>query len=64
MDLIHRLWLDAIERYGLDVHHRDVVRAALEEMERDLGGADRERALARIAAQLKRPKVTADVPGS
>jgi hypothetical protein len=31
------------------------VRAALEEMERDLGGEDRDRALARIAAQLKRP---------
>jgi amino acid transporter len=55
LDLIHRLWLDAIERYGLEVHHRDVVRAALEEMERDLGGEDRDRALARIAAQLKRP---------
>ena len=64
LDLIHRLWLDAIERYGLDVHHRDVVRAALEEMERDLGGADREGALARIAEQLKRPRATADVPGS
>ena len=64
LDLIHRLWLDAIERYGLDVHHRDVVRAALEEMERDLGGADRERALARIAEQLKRPRATADVSGS
>jgi len=46
------------------VHHRDVVRAALEEMERDLGGADREGALARIAAQLKRPKATAGVSGS
>jgi len=64
LDLIHRLWLDAIERYGLDVHHRDVVRAALEEMERDLSGADREGALARIAEQLKRPRATADVPGS
>ena len=64
LDLIHRLWLDAIERYGLDVHHRDVVRAALEEMERDLDGADRERALARIAEQLKRPKETAGVSGT
>jgi hypothetical protein len=45
------------------VHHRDVVRAALEEMERDLGGADRERALARIAEQLKRPRATADISG-
>jgi hypothetical protein len=64
LDLIHRLWLDAVNRYGLDVHHRDVVRAALEELERDLGGADRERALARIAEQLKRPRATAVVSRS
>jgi hypothetical protein len=64
LELIHRLWLDAVNQYGLDVHHRDVVRAALEEMERDLGGADRERALARIAEHLKRPRATADVSGS
>ena len=64
LELIHRLWLDAVNQYGLDVHHRDVVRAALEEMERDLGGADRERALARIAEQLKRPRATADASGS
>ena len=61
LDLIHRLWLDAVNRYGLDVHHRDVVRAALEEMERDLGGADRERALARIAEQVKRPQPEAEI---
>jgi amino acid transporter len=55
LDLIHRLWLDAVNQYGLDVHHRDVVRAALEELERDLGGYERARALARIANQVKRP---------
>jgi hypothetical protein len=38
------------------VHHRDVVRAALEELERDLSGPERVRALARIAGQLKRPR--------
>ena len=56
LELIHRLWLDAVNQYGLDVHHRDVVRAALEQMERDLAGYDRARTLARIAAQLKRPQ--------
>jgi amino acid transporter len=61
LDLIHRLWLDAVSRYGLDVHHRDVVRAALEELERDLAGPDRERALARIAEHLDRPKPPAGV---
>jgi hypothetical protein len=54
--LIHRLWLDAVNRYGLDVHHRDVVRAALEVMERDLAGPDRERTLARIASQRRQPQ--------
>jgi len=61
LDLIHALWLDAVSRHGLDVHHRDVVRAALEELERDLAGPDRERALARIARQLKRPEPDAEV---
>jgi amino acid transporter len=56
LELIHRLWLDAVNRYGLDVHHRDVVRAALEQMERDLAGPGRERALTRIAGQLKPPE--------
>jgi amino acid transporter len=56
LDLIHRLWLDAVSQYGLDLHHRDVVRAALEQMEKDLAGYDRARTLARIAEQLKRPR--------
>jgi amino acid transporter len=54
LDLIHRLWLDAVSQYGLDVHHRDVVRAALEQMEKDLAGYDRARTLARIAGQVKK----------
>jgi hypothetical protein len=62
LDLIHTLWLDAVSRHGLDVHHRDVVRAALEELERDLAGPDRERALTRLAEQLKRPGPAAEVP--
>ena len=54
LDLIHRLWLDAVGRFGLEVHHRDVVRAALEELERDLRSADRDRALDLIGAQIRR----------
>jgi amino acid transporter len=61
LDLIHRLWLDAVNRYGPEVHHRDVVRAALEELERDLTGPGRERALARIAGQLTRPKPAPEI---
>jgi hypothetical protein len=55
LDLIHRLWLDAVGTVGLDVHHRDVVRAALEELGHDLGSANRARALARIKEQTRRP---------
>lgn len=60
LDLIHRLWLDAVNQYGLNVHHRDVVRVALEEMERDLAGYDRARTLAKIAEQVKRPQPPRD----
>ena len=32
LDLIHRLWLKAVSVAGLDVHHRDIVRVALDEL--------------------------------
>ena len=32
IDLIHRLWVQAVGVAGLEVHHRDVVRVALEEL--------------------------------
>ena len=54
LDLIHRLWLDAVARFGLDVHHRDVVRAALERLEVDLSGAGREEAIRAIGARAGR----------
>ncbi len=34
LELIHQLWLKAVGEVGLDVHHRDVVRLALEELRR------------------------------
>ncbi len=33
--LIHELWLKAIAEVGLEVHHRDIVRVALEELKRE-----------------------------
>ncbi len=51
LDLIHRLWLDAASRYGLGVHHRDVVRTALERLEKDLSGTEREQAINDIGAR-------------
>jgi hypothetical protein len=53
LDLIHRLWLDAVSRYGLEVHHRDVVRAALERLEQDMSGDGREQAISDIGAQAR-----------
>jgi magnesium transporter len=48
LDLIHRVWLDAVKAVGPHVHHHDVVRAALTQMENKLTGPDREEALAAI----------------
>jgi magnesium transporter len=48
LDLIHRLWLDATKAIGPHVHHHDVVRAALMQMDQQLNGSQREDALAAI----------------
>jgi magnesium transporter len=48
LDLIHRLWLDAVKTVGPHVHHHDVVRAALTQMEQQLSGPERDEALATI----------------
>jgi amino acid transporter len=45
LELIHRLWLDAVAEVGIDVHHRDVVRVALERLRRDLGSVKRREAI-------------------
>ena len=54
LDLIHRLWLDATTSIGPHVHHHDVVRAALTQMEQQLNGPERDDALAAIR-QVARP---------
>jgi magnesium transporter len=54
LDLIHRLWLDAVKSVGPHVHHHDVVRAALTQMEQQLTGPQRNEALATIQ-QVARP---------
>jgi magnesium transporter len=48
LDLIHRVWLDAVKAVGPHVHHHDVVRAALTTMEQQLSGPEREEVLAAI----------------
>ncbi len=54
LDLIHRVWLDAVKAIGPHVHHHDVVRAALTQMEQQLTGPQRDDALAAIR-ELARP---------
>jgi hypothetical protein len=44
---IHQLWLDAVKRAGPDVHHRDIVAAALTTFEEELA-RDPDRALRRL----------------
>jgi len=51
LDLIHRLWLDAVKTVGPHVHHDDVVRAALKQMEQQLNGPLRDDAVAAIRAE-------------
>jgi hypothetical protein len=48
LSLIHRVWLDAAKAVGPHVHHHDVVRAALTQMEKQLTGPERDQALAAI----------------
>ncbi|RPJ84207.1 MAG: APC family permease, partial [Acidobacteria bacterium] len=45
LELIHTLWLEAVAKYGLDIHHRDVVRTALEDLAGDMSAAARQRAM-------------------
>jgi magnesium transporter len=48
LDQIHRLWLDLTKAIGPQVHHHDVVRAALKQMEQQLNGPQREEAIAAV----------------
>jgi magnesium transporter len=54
LDLIHRVWLDAVKAIGPEVHHHDVVRAALTQMEQQLNGSQREEMLA-VLRDVARP---------
>ena len=54
LDLIHRVWLDATTAIGPHIHHHDVVRAALTQMEQELNGPQRDEALAAIRQTARR----------
>jgi magnesium transporter len=53
LDLIHRLWLDAVKSVGPHVHHDDVVRAALKQMEQQLTGPGRDAVVAAIREEAR-----------
>ena len=54
VELIHQLWLEAVSKYGLDVHHRDVVRTAIEDLAGDMTPEARRRAVERVGEHLGR----------
>ncbi|MBM3794094.1 MAG: APC family permease [Acidobacteria bacterium] len=55
VDRVHGIWLGLSddERFGAQVHHRDVVGVALRRMERDLEGPDRQEVLTDLARELR-----------
>ncbi len=55
LDRVHDLWLglSGDDRFGSQLHHRDVVGVALRRMERDLQGGDREEVLADMIRELR-----------
>jgi amino acid transporter len=54
LDLIHQLWLQTVGPVGLRLHHRDVVRAALEGFRQRLSGPEREQVIKEIREQVRR----------
>jgi magnesium transporter len=61
LDLIHRLWLDAVKTVGPHVHHDDVVRAALKQMEQKLTGPQRDEAITAIREEARPAEELAEV---
>ena len=51
IDRIHRMWVEAVNAVGPDIHHRDVVVAALDSLEEELKSG-RHRAVERLKRQL------------
>jgi hypothetical protein len=48
VDRIHKLWVQAVTELGPEIHHRDIVTAALTGLEEDLAGERRPQAVARL----------------
>ena len=55
IDHIHQLWVTAVKELGPDIHHRDIIRAALDGLDEDLqGDASKGRAVERLRRQIER----------
>jgi hypothetical protein len=55
IERIHHLWVDAVKDIGPDLHHRDVVAAALTTLEDQLSGEHRQEAVDRLRRQTSHP---------
>jgi len=49
---IHRIWLEAVKAVGPDIHHRDIVSAALGTLEAELEGPHHDEVIRRLRQQL------------
>jgi hypothetical protein len=52
IERIHFLWVDAVKAVGPNVHHRDIVSAALGSLENEMAGTEREEVIARLRRQV------------
>ena len=55
IDRIHRVWVEAVKAVGPDIHHRDVVTAALAALEDDLHSSRRAEVVERLRARVDHP---------
>lgn len=55
VERIHRLWVEAVKVIGPSIHHRDIVTTALETLEDELSGPERDHAIDRLRHRLEEP---------
>jgi len=55
VEQIHELWLEAVRIVGPEIHHRDIVAAALGSLRDELASATPEAALARLRERGRNP---------
>ena len=52
VERIHKIWVEAVKAVGPDIHHRDVVTAALAALEYDLNSDRRQEAIERLRSRI------------